>query len=184
VPRRRLRALHHLPTLRKEHCKRIRHSNFIERMFGETRRQVKVIGRLPGRAELPVTRVGGARSRVAGDGVELPQRSCAGSTTCGASSSNCPVSLAKRRWWTRLLQPPRRIESGCTVNRLCTFSGTPPINGTKMRSEQFMSRLNAPFDRLISHPARASNSTSRQLSSSPNGGRFRLGTRRRISGLH
>src|SRR5438552_19005538 len=31
-----------------EHYKRIRHSNFIERTFGETRRRVKVIGRLPG----------------------------------------------------------------------------------------------------------------------------------------
>ena len=32
----------------KQHWKRIRHSNFIERTFGETRRRVKVIGRLPG----------------------------------------------------------------------------------------------------------------------------------------
>jgi len=32
----------------KEHWRRIRHSNFIERTFGETRRRVKVIGRLPG----------------------------------------------------------------------------------------------------------------------------------------
>jgi putative transposase len=32
----------------KEHWKRIRHSNFIERTFGETRQRVKVIGRLPG----------------------------------------------------------------------------------------------------------------------------------------
>ncbi len=32
----------------KEHWKRVRHSNFIERTFGETRRRVKVIGRLPG----------------------------------------------------------------------------------------------------------------------------------------
>ncbi len=31
-----------------EHHKRTRHSNFIERTFGETRRRVKVIGRLPG----------------------------------------------------------------------------------------------------------------------------------------
>jgi hypothetical protein len=31
----------------KEHWKRIRHSNFIERSFGEARRRVKVIGRLP-----------------------------------------------------------------------------------------------------------------------------------------
>ncbi len=30
------------------HWQRIRHSNFIERTFGETRRRVKVIGRLPG----------------------------------------------------------------------------------------------------------------------------------------
>jgi putative transposase len=33
-----------------EHHKRIRHSNFIERTFGETRRRTKVIGRLPGEA--------------------------------------------------------------------------------------------------------------------------------------
>ncbi len=31
-----------------EHYNRVRHSNFIERTFGETRRKVKVIGRLPG----------------------------------------------------------------------------------------------------------------------------------------
>lgn len=31
-----------------EHWPRIRHSNFSERTFGETRRRVKVIGRLPG----------------------------------------------------------------------------------------------------------------------------------------
>ena len=31
-----------------EHHKRVRHSNFIERTFGETRRRTKVIGRLPG----------------------------------------------------------------------------------------------------------------------------------------
>jgi putative transposase len=34
----------------REHWPRIRHSNFIERTFGETRRRVKVIGRLPGEA--------------------------------------------------------------------------------------------------------------------------------------
>ena len=32
----------------REHWRRIRHSNFIERTFGETRRRTKVIGRLPG----------------------------------------------------------------------------------------------------------------------------------------
>jgi putative transposase len=33
-----------------EHRHRIRHSNLIERTFGETRRRTKVIGRLPGEA--------------------------------------------------------------------------------------------------------------------------------------
>jgi putative transposase len=33
-----------------EHWRRIRHSNFIERTVGETRRRTKVIGRLPGEA--------------------------------------------------------------------------------------------------------------------------------------
>jgi len=33
-----------------EHWRRIRHSNLIERTFGETRRRTKVIGRLPGEA--------------------------------------------------------------------------------------------------------------------------------------
>ena len=33
-----------------EHWKRVRHTNLIERTFGETRRRVKVIGRLPGEA--------------------------------------------------------------------------------------------------------------------------------------
>ena len=32
----------------REHQRRVQHSNFIERTFGETRRRVKVIGRLPG----------------------------------------------------------------------------------------------------------------------------------------
>ncbi len=34
----------------RQHWKRIRHTNLIERTFGETRRRVKVIGRLPGEA--------------------------------------------------------------------------------------------------------------------------------------
>ena len=32
----------------REHWQRIRHTNPIERTFGETRRRIKVIGRLPG----------------------------------------------------------------------------------------------------------------------------------------
>ena len=37
----------------REHWIRVRHSNFIERTFGETRRRVKVIGRLPGEHSCP-----------------------------------------------------------------------------------------------------------------------------------
>jgi putative transposase len=43
--------LDHLTTYLRfptEHWRRIHHSNFLERTFGETRRRVKVIGRLPG----------------------------------------------------------------------------------------------------------------------------------------
>jgi transposase-like protein len=37
-----------VPAAGSRNHKRLRHSNFIERTFGETRRRVKVIGRLPG----------------------------------------------------------------------------------------------------------------------------------------
>ena len=39
---------HAQPDVDAEHWHRIRHSNLIERTFGETRRRTKVIGRLPG----------------------------------------------------------------------------------------------------------------------------------------
>ena len=44
-----------------EHRHRIRHSNFIERTFSETRRSVKVVGRPPRRDQLPRPALGGAR---------------------------------------------------------------------------------------------------------------------------
>jgi hypothetical protein len=40
--------LTHYLRVPREHWSRVWHSNFIERTFGETRRRVKVIGRLPG----------------------------------------------------------------------------------------------------------------------------------------
>ena len=48
VPDHRPRRPDRLPALPAEHHNRVRHSIFIERTFGETRRRVKVIGRLPG----------------------------------------------------------------------------------------------------------------------------------------
>jgi len=55
----------------REHWRRIRHSNFIERTFGETRRRTKVIGRLPSEqsclslvwASLTAPHVAGVESR-------------------------------------------------------------------------------------------------------------------------
>jgi putative transposase len=41
-------SLTHYLRVPREHWNRVQHSNFIERTFGETRRRVKVIGRLPG----------------------------------------------------------------------------------------------------------------------------------------
>lgn len=41
-------SLTHYLRCPREHWSRVRHSNLIERTFGETRRRVKVIGRLPG----------------------------------------------------------------------------------------------------------------------------------------
>lgn len=41
-------SLTHYLRCPREHWTRVRHSNFIERTFGETRRRAKVIGRLPG----------------------------------------------------------------------------------------------------------------------------------------
>jgi putative transposase len=48
VPARRPRGLTAYLRFPAEHHPRVRHSNFIERTFGETRRRTKVIGRLPG----------------------------------------------------------------------------------------------------------------------------------------
>ena len=48
MPARRPRRAHRIPAVPAEHHHRIRHSNFIEQTFGETRRRTKVIGRLPG----------------------------------------------------------------------------------------------------------------------------------------
>jgi hypothetical protein len=44
----------------RQHWKRIRHSNFIERTFGESRRGVKGDRPPPGRDQLPVAGLGGA----------------------------------------------------------------------------------------------------------------------------
>ena len=57
----------------KEHWARIRHSNFIERTFGEARRRVKVIGRLPGERSC-LSLVWAVLDRLPPGGLAAPQR--------------------------------------------------------------------------------------------------------------
>jgi putative transposase len=77
-----------------EHHRRIRHSNLhsnlIERTFGETRRRIKVIGRLPGEQSC-LSLVWAVLDRASKDwrGLTVTPRRCAGCRTCGA---NCTAS--------------------------------------------------------------------------------------------
>jgi hypothetical protein len=82
-----------------EHHKRIRHSNFIERTFGETRRRVKVVGRLPSEAScLPLALVVLDRAARGWRGFTVTRPGCrttyAGNCSTGAhhcdSKSNPP----------------------------------------------------------------------------------------------
>jgi len=65
-------SLTHYRRCPREHWTRVRHSNLIERTFGQTRRRVKVIGRTPRRDQLPEPGLGRARPRHAGAGAGSP----------------------------------------------------------------------------------------------------------------
>jgi hypothetical protein len=69
-----------------EDRKRIRHSNLIERTFGQSRRRVKVIGRLPGEQSC-LSLVWAVLDRAAKGwrGLAMTPRRCASSKTCGAN---------------------------------------------------------------------------------------------------
>ena len=81
-----------------EHHHRVRHSNFIERTFGETRRRTKVIGRLPGEtscltlvwAVLDRASRGWRGLTMTADGLRLLQDRAARSSTRPASSGHAP----------------------------------------------------------------------------------------------
>ena len=78
-----------------EHWHRIRHSNLIERTFGETRRRTKVIGRLPAKHR-SVTRLGGpgtAPAAAGGGSPCTPKRSA----SCRISAANCSIHPPPRR---------------------------------------------------------------------------------------
>src|SRR5438105_4269145 len=88
----------------REHWSRVRHSNFIERTFGETRRRVKVIGRLPGERSC-VSLMWAVLDRASRGwrGVAQTPAACACCRTFAASSST--RQAARRR---RSSRPPRR----------------------------------------------------------------------------
>ena len=78
----------------REHRSRVRHSNFIERTFGETRRRVKVIGRLPGETSC-LTLVWAVLDRGSRGWPRVhhdPRQGCASSRTYAARCSAHPHS--------------------------------------------------------------------------------------------
>lgn len=122
--------LEHLTTYVRfpaEHWPRIRHSHLIERTFGESRRRVKVIGRLPG--ERSCLSLGWAVLDRAGRGWRgwtCSPPSCGACRTCAASCPGRRRRTTERRWSTRPSpQPhemitqeprPRGIYTGCETS--------------------------------------------------------------------
>ena len=131
-------SLTHYLRCPREHWTRVRHSNFIERTLGETRRRAKVIDRLPG--ETSCIRVVWAvldRSSRGARGFTMTPPDCGCSRTCAAPCSNHPP-----RYDTPTHQPPTDpTPSGSWPNinphrgslrRLnYTARETPPRLGTK-----------------------------------------------------
>ena len=76
------------------HHKRVRHSNLIERTFGETRRRVKVIGRFPGQTSC-LTLVFGVLSRAAAGWRGLPY--------------TAQITRDQQALRHRLFDPPRQL---------------------------------------------------------------------------
>ena len=93
-----------------EHHNRIRHSNFIERTFGETRRRVKVIGRLPGETSC-LTLVWAVLDRASAGwrGFTMTPTGCGCSRTCAArcSSRRCRCAAAARLERTSCRERPQ-----------------------------------------------------------------------------
>ncbi|HYB47900.1 MAG TPA: transposase, partial [Streptosporangiaceae bacterium] len=76
-----------------EHQHRVRHSNFIERTFGETRRRTKVIGRLPGETSC-LTLVWAVLDRASRGwrGLTMTSEGSGCCKTCAARCSTRPAS--------------------------------------------------------------------------------------------
>jgi Transposase, Mutator family len=91
-----------------EHHHRIRHSNFIERNFGETRRRTKVIGRFPGGTScVSIAWAVLDRASRGWRGLTMTPPDCATSKTCAAACCNHPSNCGPSTPRTQLAAPPK-----------------------------------------------------------------------------
>ena len=127
----------------REHWTRVRHPNFIERSFGETRRRVKVIASAPASTRRLEVGVGGARPRLgrvarihhdtgraAAAGRLSPE--VAGRPACPTAATEFASSHRNRRGATDSA-PSRRITTVSERNlrpNFYTAPGTPPCRRT------------------------------------------------------
>jgi putative transposase len=114
----------------REHWGRIRHSNLIERTFGETRRRVKVIGRLPGeRSCLSLVWAVLDRARGAGAAWTIGPPTCGCCSSCVASCWSRPHSNAgKVMCWLSPSAPPQDLSRAAW---LAAVSPTPDIAASR-----------------------------------------------------
>jgi hypothetical protein len=123
----------------REHWNRIRHCNFIERTFGETRRRVKVIGGPTRRTFLLVVGGGGAGSRLGGPAWVYHDTGPAApvcriyAAACMTRQPNCHNGIRQNTPKAACRQPnplpPHRVMTISERNlRQATF--TPPLDAT------------------------------------------------------
>jgi putative transposase len=123
-----------------EHHRRIRHSNFIERTFGETRRRTKVIGRLPGETScLSLVWAVLDRASRGWRGLTMTPKACDCCKTCAASSStHLPRSdhpSTTIRATTRQSElSPNMHSTRKPRPSIYTAPGTPPLTDSSYQS--------------------------------------------------
>ena len=125
----------------REHWTRVRHSNFIERTFGETRRRVKVIGRLPGAhcclklvwAVLDRASAGWRGFTITPAGLRLlaDLRRSLHDTTRRPNCRNGIRKFTPKPAWRQPIPSPSRRITTVSERNLCpnfyTAPGTPPV---------------------------------------------------------
>ena len=124
-----------------EHWQRIRHTNLLERTFGETRRRTKVIGRLPGERSclgLVWAVLDRASHGWRGSPSPRPPRSC--SKASAATCSRHP----QRRWSPSPSRPPRNMPNRSHARHFSTTSGTRPRISLAARHHHHSSATRSP----------------------------------------